>query len=308
VYDPDGERAAAFAAASGATVCGSVGEVLAGCDAVFVCTWTAEHPPLVAAALEEGVPVFCEKPLATDLAGAQALTDMVLESGVVNQVGLVLRRSPAFQLARELVADESSGRVVSFVFRDDQYLPTGGMYASTWRGDREKAGAGTLIEHSIHDVDVIEAVIGPVEAVSGDQAFLHGLDGIEDVVAATLTLADGGIGSLTSVWHDIHARPSLRRLEVFCERRQIVVEGDWFGPVSWIDQDGAAGSLEGDELLAETARRGLDTEIPEAAFVRAVRQQTAAWPDVTVALRAHQVVEGIYEACRTGHRVTVRAR
>ena len=36
-------------------------------DAVYVCTWTSEHPRLVAAAVERGLPVFCEKPLATTI-------------------------------------------------------------------------------------------------------------------------------------------------------------------------------------------------------------------------------------------------
>ena len=54
VYDPDAERAARFAAASGSVVCASEDEVLDGCDAVYVCTWTSEHPRLVAAAVGAG--------------------------------------------------------------------------------------------------------------------------------------------------------------------------------------------------------------------------------------------------------------
>src|SRR3954454_11757073 len=94
VFDPDPDRAEQFAAASGATVCASEEVVLDGCDAVYVCTWTAEHPRLVAAAVERGLAVFCEKPLAVNLAAAQAMTDTVARAGVVNQVGLVLRHSP----------------------------------------------------------------------------------------------------------------------------------------------------------------------------------------------------------------------
>ena len=54
VYDPDPARAEAFGRASGALVCASEDEVLDGCDAVYVCTWTSEHPRLVAAAAELG--------------------------------------------------------------------------------------------------------------------------------------------------------------------------------------------------------------------------------------------------------------
>ena len=63
----------------------------------------------------------------------------VAGSGVTNQVGLILRRSPAFVWARHLVEAPEAGRVMAVVFRDDQYLPVQGTYGSTWRGDRSKA-------------------------------------------------------------------------------------------------------------------------------------------------------------------------
>jgi predicted dehydrogenase len=182
VYDTDRSRADAFAAKTGAIACGDEDEVLAGCDAVFICTWTSEHPRLVEMAAARGLAVFCEKPLATDLAGATAMAEVVRRAGVVNQVGLVLRFSPAFCWLRRLIDDPASGRVMSVVFRDDQYIPLQGMYQSTWRGDVTRAGAGALIEHSIHDVDILETLIGPVATVAGTSAEFHGIPGIEDVV------------------------------------------------------------------------------------------------------------------------------
>ena len=78
----------------------------------------------------------------TDLAGAAAMADLLRGSGLVHQVGLVLRRSPAFLLLKDLVADPASGRVMSVVFRDDQYIPVQGMYASSWRGDKDEGRLG----------------------------------------------------------------------------------------------------------------------------------------------------------------------
>jgi predicted dehydrogenase len=305
VFDPDRSRAEAFAAASGATVCASEDEVLDSCDALYVCTWTSEHPRLVAAACERGLAVFCEKPLGVDLATARQMVESVERAGVVNQVGLVLRASPAFTLLRSLVADEASGRVMSIVFRDDQYIPTQGMYSSTWRGDVGKAGSGALLEHSIHDVDMIESVVGPIEAVNGRTATMHGIDGIEDVCVATLALPGGGCGTLVSVWHDLLVRPSLRRVEVLCERGFYTLEGDWFGPVSWQREDGS-GRLEGGRLVDEVAARGLAEPNPDAAFVQAVGEARTATPDFRAALRAHEVVDAIYRSAgRSGAPVPV---
>jgi predicted dehydrogenase len=300
VYDPDGDRAAEFAAGWGATVCRSEDEVLASCDAVYICTWTSEHARLVAKACERRVPVFCEKPLAFDAAGAEAMAEAVEAAGVVNQVGLVLRHAPVFAYLRHLVSDPAAGRVMSVVFRDDQYIPVQGMYASTWRGDRERAGAGTLLEHSIHDVDILEWILGPIVSVSARSANFHGLDGIEDSVATVFDLASGGVGVHTTVWHDVVERPSQRRVEVLCERRHLVVEGDWDGPLTWTTTGEDEQVLEGDALISACRDQGLDVADPDGAFLWNAGDGLPAWPTLRDAVRPHQIVDAIYRSAAEG--------
>ncbi len=256
VYDPDQQRAAQFAEASGHTAMASEDEVLDSCDAVYVCTWTSEHLRQVEKATARGLAVFCEKPLAFDVASAQKMADMVAAAGVVNQVGLVLRRSPAYLWAKHLVDDPAAGRVLGVVFRDDQFIPIQGHYGSTWRGDRQLAGAGTLLEHSIHDVDMFRVLVGEIERVSAYSTNFHGHDGIEDVATATVRFAGGALGTLASIWHDNLSRPSLRRVEIFCERRHITIKGDdWYGPVSWSNTGGDLHTLAGDELVGRRRPR-----------------------------------------------------
>jgi predicted dehydrogenase len=306
VYDPDEDRARAFAAASGHRWCATEGEVLDSCDAVYVCTWTSEHPRLVTAAVERGLHVFCEKPLATNLDDAVAMAERVTSAGVTHQVGLVLRRSPAYLWARHLLEHPGAGQVMAVVFRDDQFIPIQGHYGSTWRSDPALAGAGTLLEHSIHDVDMLRFLVGDIGSVSAHQASFHGLGAIEDVVAASLQFTSGATGSLTSVWHDNLTRPSLRRVEVFSEHRHVVIDGDdWFGPVSWTDSDGATGTLAGDELVEATRDMAGGEHNPDVAFVRAVTTGQPAWPDFHVAVEAHRVVDAIYHAAANRSVVTM---
>src|SRR3954468_13439036 len=113
VFDPDTERAQQFAAASGHTVCATEDDVLDGCDAVYVCTWTSEHPRQVAKAAERGLHVFCEKPLAVSVAAAEEMAGAGAASGVTNQVGLVMRRSPAYVYARHLATEPAAGRIMA---------------------------------------------------------------------------------------------------------------------------------------------------------------------------------------------------
>ena len=313
VFDPDTSRATSFASASGHTVMRSPEEVIDSCDAVYVCTWTSEHLPLVELAARAGRAVFCEKPLAPDLEGAHRLADVLLTSGVTNQVGLVLRHSPAYVWARHLIEEESAGRVMSVVFRDDQFIPTQGHYASSWRSDRRRAGAGTLIEHSIHDVDMLRYLVGPIASVNARWSNFHGHDGIEDVVNGLISFDTGTTtpvsGTIASIWHDNLARPSLRRVEIFCERRYIAIEGDWLGPVTWTDAEGNTGSLAGDRLLEVAAPLIGPHTNPDAAFLQAAHDHTPAAPDALVALRAHEVVDAMYHsAANDGCTANVGAR
>jgi predicted dehydrogenase len=307
VYDPDTDRAEAFAAASGHTVCRSVDEVLDGCDAVYICTWTNSHPELLARAVARGRHVFCEKPLAFTADEAQRMADAADAAGVTHQVGLVLRHSPAYVWAKQLVDDPAAGRVMTVVFRDDQFIPIQGHYASTWRGDVSLVGAGTLLEHSIHDVDMLRYLVGDVRRVSAHMGYFHGLDGIDDVATASLRFTGGATGVLNSVWHDNLARPSLRRVEIFCERRHIVIDGDdWFGPVSWTDSDGGSGSLEGEHLSAAANDLRDGTDNPDGEFVRAVLEGRQATPDLHTAVAAHRIVDAMYaSAAADGNTVDV---
>ncbi len=294
VHDPDEARAASFAAEHEAAVVGE-DELPGLVDAVYVTAWTAAHPRLVDKAAAAGVAVFCEKPLAFDAATAEQMAAAVARAGVVNQVGLVLRFLPSFRWVRRLVRDERAGRVLAVVFRDDQYIPDQGIYGSTWRTDATLAGRGTLLEHSIHDVDILQWLLGPVTAVSATTRAVHGHDGIDDVAVARLDFAGGPAATLTSVWHDVLERPSLRRVEVLCERLFVALEGDFAGPVRWQFAGEEENVLAGRDLALAIAEAGDSTTVnPATAFLTAVREGTPAHPSLAEAVPAHRVVDAIY--------------
>jgi predicted dehydrogenase len=311
VHDPDAARAASFADAHGARAV-SEDELLELVDAVFVTTWTSEHPRLVERAAQRGVAIFCEKPLATDVAAVEGMLATVDAAGVANQVGLVLRASPAFLHVRRLLEDPRAGRVLAIVFRDDQFIPIQGYYGSTWRIDPDRAGRGTLMEHSIHDVDILRYLFGPVTAVSAVAREVHGYPKIDDVTVARLEFESGAIATLTSVWHDILERPSLRHVEVFCERLYVAVDGDFAGPVRWQYTGDEARSAAGEELVASCRELPDMTDVPATrflegfvfntagAFLRAVAEGRAARPAFAEALVAHRLVDALYRSADAG--------
>jgi predicted dehydrogenase len=313
VHDLDAERAHVFADRVGADVVDG-DELLDRVDAVFVTTWTSEHERLVAAAAERGVAVFCEKPLGPDAASAQRMIDAVEAAGVTNQVGLVLRFVPQFIHTATLLADERAGSLLAVSFRDDQFIPIQGHYGSNWRIDPQRCGRGTLLEHSIHDVDVMQWLCGPVDTVSGTVREVHGHPRIDDVAVARLEFANGGVASLTSIWHDIVDRPSLRSVEIFCEHLYVRLDGEATTPLVWQFTGGPVQSLEGDALAtacidAGRARARDLAPIPAGAmfnpltsFLDAIANGAPSPLPLREALAAHRIVDAVYASADAGGR------
>jgi len=317
VHDIDPERARAFADRVGADAV-SEDELLERVDAVFVTTWTSEHERLVASAADRGVAVFCEKPLAFDVISSERMADAVEVAGVVNQVGLVLRFMPQFLHAKELLADERAGRLLAVSFRDDQFIPIQSHYGSTWRVDPHRCGRGTLLEHSIHDVDIMHWMCGPVDSVTGTIRERHGYAGIDDVAVARLDFANGGVASLTSIWHDIVDRPSLRNVEIFCDNLYVHLDGEPTSPLTWQFAGEPAQVLAGEALARECfdagiARRRDLVPVPGGAmfnpltgFLDAIATGAPSPLPLREALHAHRLVDAVYSSADTDRTVTMR--
>jgi predicted dehydrogenase len=308
--DVDPDRAAAFAEAHGALVATTDPEVALGAaDTVWVCTPTSGHRALVERAAAAGLAIYCEKPLAPTLVDATAMCDAVARAGVPAQVGLVMRaQAPIVTLQRLAAGDGGLGRPMAAVYRDDQYFPIQGRYPSEWRSDVAIAGGGTMIEHSIHDLDVLAWMLGDIVEVSCRTSNFAGHEGIEDVAVATFTHASGATSSLVSVWHQVLSRPSLRRIEVFCERALLWLDDDTAGPVTVEQTSGSQ------VIAAKTGQGWLERlAVPDAwrdglapyaaaglAFLTSIVEGHPPDPGFEVALAAHRVADAAYRSAALG--------
>jgi predicted dehydrogenase len=313
-YDVDRERAVGMAQHHAADPCPELDDLLDRVDAVWICTWTSAHLVAVEAAAERSLAIFCEKPLAPTLAEAERLAAALRR--VPHQVGLVLRHAPVFRAAADLVEQGRYGKPLLAVLRDDQYFPIQGWYASAWRADVSKAGGGTLIEHSIHDVDLLRWILGGAvgepDDVSARAASMFDHPGIDDATVLTFQFAGGSTATVVSVWHQILARGSLRRLELFCEDALLWTEDDYLGPLhvatsageelveaappSWVDR------LELPEVLAKPLAQYAE---PTKTFVDALHRDGArarGYPDAEIAIAAHRLVDRAYESAAAGGR------
>lgn len=311
-FDRDPERAARTAAHHGAQPAADLDSLVEAVDVVWVCTWTSGHLEAVRAAAERGRAVFCEKPLAPNLADCREVADAL--QGVPHQVGLVLRHAPVFANLARIVREGRYGRPMALVLRDDQYFPIQGMYGSTWRADVAQAGGGTLIEHSIHDLDVVQWVLGPVETVSARTASTFGYEGIDDTASLALSFGSGAMATMVSVWHQVMSRPSTRRLELFCEDALLWTDDDYLGPLH-VETSGGVEVLEGDPptwidrlTVPDVFAKPLaQYAAPSKDFLDALARDGRSahgFPDVAVALAAHEVVDAAYRSAAGDGAVT----
>lgn len=312
------ERAESFAGITGARlVSGEPAEVFAlpGLSTVYICTETAEHPALVAEAAARGLHVFCEKPLAKTLGDVETMVAAVERAGVVNQVGLVLRYSPIYTVLKDLMSDPGLGPFLTAHLRDDQFFPIRGQYASTWRGDFERAGGGTLLEHSIHDIDLFRWLFGEISAVRAHIRYTTPHAGIEDVALVTFQHEGGHQTSLSSIWHSCDDRPSARRIEVFFDGGWFAADHDFIGPITVQGRSGPERVIEPDEVWEryraiaglseaemELAQRGM---MGDYAFLRAAHEGRPAFPGFRTALAAHRVVDACYRSAKGSREVFV---
>jgi predicted dehydrogenase len=327
IAEEDPDRRARFAQASGATlVTASAAELIASPDinTVYICTPTFNHVALAKDVLGRGKALFCEKPLAFNASDAAVMRDAARAAGVTHQVGLVMRFSPVIAVTRDLIRDPASGRAVTCVMVDDQFFPIQGHYASTWRGDVAKVGAGTLLEHAIHDVDILISYFGRVRRVFGVTRHFFEREGVEDLSSAILEFEDGAVVNHTSIWHNILHRGSSRRMNVVCENAQYTWEDDDYAGAIRCETNAAGGrtDISSEEVVARfveafpvTDPRLREIAVPhdlgqaylleDYTFLKAVSDDKPSWLDFDVALYAHQVVDAIYESARTGAPVSL---
>jgi predicted dehydrogenase len=319
VCDRDEERARSFAEAAGALRFATDASDLIEApdiDALYVCVPTAGHKELVLRAAARGKHVFCEKPLATTLADVEEMVAAVPAAGVKAGVGLVLRHAPIFTVLKSLTEDPGLGRLMTIVFRDDQFFPIQGHYASDWRKDRRQVGAGTLLEHSIHDVDILRWLGGEVVSARGTTSNFAGHEGVEDLALAHLDLEGGARAELVSIWHNVRGRASTRRAELFFENGFFAIDDDFFGPIGCQREDGPPQTMAEEEVRRRYLEIvGLSGPAFEEAlsrytladyfFVKAVAEDEDPFPGFPLALEAHRVVDAVYRsAAAGGERVT----
>jgi predicted dehydrogenase len=278
------------------------------------------------AALEAGVPVLCEKPLAHTMEDATAMATAAAEAGVPTATAFNYRFVPAIQYAKRLIEGGELGDIRQFrgSYLQDWLADADAPW--TWRMDAEMAGSGALGDLGAHTIDLARFLVGDVADVSGrTETFVEErpVEGgeetravsVDDAYAAHLTFENGALGTLEATRyarghkndHSIAIHGSKGSLRFSLERLnelEVMREGDrGYQTVLVTDEDDPyvehwwpPGHVLGWE----------HTFVHENyAFLSAVAEDGAYAPDFADGLAAQRVLEAIERSDETGGRVAV---
>ncbi|MDR1806879.1 MAG: Gfo/Idh/MocA family oxidoreductase [Propionibacteriaceae bacterium] len=190
--DADPALAAAAAAELGAAAC-PLDEVFGAVDGVVIATPTSTHAGLLVRAAEAGLPAFCEKPIALDVATTRAVIDAIDAAGAPVQIGFQRRFDAGYAAIRAAVAAGELGEVRRAHLLTCDPAPPPAQFVPT--------SGGIFKDCGIHDVDALRWVTGRevVEVMAWGAnrgAAFFGAAGDADEAAALLRLDDGTLATL----------------------------------------------------------------------------------------------------------------
>ncbi|MGH7903144.1 MAG: Gfo/Idh/MocA family protein [Candidatus Dormibacteraceae bacterium] len=158
------ESAQRFGRDFGLEVCPDLDSILrrGDIDGVIIATPNWLHAEMTVASLAAGKHVFCQKPIALDLEGADRVLEAATASGCVLQLGFMLRFTPPIPEVRALVASGALGRVIACNAAIFGWEPN-----ADWFYDKA-TGGGVILDTLIHFADLASWVAGDVERVHAE--------------------------------------------------------------------------------------------------------------------------------------------
>jgi UDP-N-acetyl-2-amino-2-deoxyglucuronate dehydrogenase len=314
------ERAQELAEAFHATPYSDFQEMLAReqLDVVDVCTPSGMHGEHACQVMRSGRNVIVEKPMEISRAAIEEMLRVQQETGVKMAVISQHRFDPATGQVHDLVDEQAFGQLVlgnAIIpwWRSQAYYDSG-----AWRGTWELDGGGVLMNQSIHSIDLLQWLMGPVRSVFAyTDTLVHRME-TEDVGVAVLRFANGALGTIAAT---TGAYPGVStRIEIYGDKGSAVIEDDHLSYLHLARDDreevGPYGVGPG-----KRAQRTENTDTSAAQdpaalairshalqiedMIRAIREDGSPLLDGYAAKHPVEIILAIYESVRTHKEVTL---
>ena len=197
VYSRSADKAAAFSRQYGGVGYTDLDTMLGEVDAVVVCTPHPFHAAPAVKALEAGVHVLVEKPLASSLQDCDLMIAAAERSSC--KLATVSQRrwyTPVRRVKQAIddgrIGDPILGMVTMLGWRDQPYYRS-----DPWRGTWKLEGGGVLVNQAPHQLDLLQWFMGPIEELFGYWDNLnHPYIEVEDTAIVVIRFAGGALGNI----------------------------------------------------------------------------------------------------------------
>ncbi len=194
-----------------------------GCDAVMIAVPHYQHPELTIAALNAGLHVLCEKPVAVYTAQVKPVLEAAKQSGKTFALMFNQRTNCIYRRLKEILTSGEMGPIkrmswtITDWYRSQAYYDSG-SWRATWAGE----GGGVLLNQCPHQLDLLQWLFGMPSTVRAfcHEAKWHDIE-VEDDVTAYLEFPGGFTGVFIASTGDL---PGSNRLEISFDRGKIVCE------------------------------------------------------------------------------------
>lgn len=230
VCDINRERADAAAAQYGVKAYYDYRDLLAGADldGLLIATPHFDHTPISIAALQQGIHVLVEKPIAAHAKDASRMID-AYEAAQATYPGLVfaamfMQRTYGHYLAiKDLIDAGELGRLVRTTWIVSDWFRTQIYYdSSDWRATWAGEGGGVLLNQCPHNLDLYQWLVGMPARVTGFAHIgkYHNIE-VEDEVTAYFEHENGMVGHFVTTTAE---SPGTNRLEIVGDMGKLVLE------------------------------------------------------------------------------------
>jgi myo-inositol 2-dehydrogenase / D-chiro-inositol 1-dehydrogenase len=272
----------------------------ANVDAVIIVTPTGTHADLIEQAANAGKAIFCEKPVALELARTVQALEVVRSKNVPFQIGFNRRFDPPYAMAKRKLEAGEIGVVEQFisVMRDPNPPPV----------EYLKGSGGMFLDQSIHELDCARFLVGEVEEVSAWGAVLIdpaiGAAGDVDTGMISLRFKNGALGVIQNSRRSAYGYDV--RSEVFGSKGKLVMDATPKTPLTQYGPgaiSGGDGKLETDHFhfFMDRFRDAYRLEIE--AFIHCLETGSAPTPGTVDALESLRLSVAATRSLKEGRTV-----
>ena len=275
-----------------------------GVDVITIATPSGLHMEPVVAAAENGIHVICEKPLEITLERIDRMRDAHQQAGT--RLGGVFqsRFNDSLEPVRRALAE---GRFGTLTF-GAAYVPwwrANEYYQDSWHGTWKLDGGGALMNQSIHTLDLLYHLMGPIESVmayTGKPG--HPQIETEDTAAAALRFSNGALGLIYGTTASYPGQ--LRRVEITGTGGTVVYEEDCISVWQFAEEKPEDENIRRTFASASGSGGAADPAAIDygkhtrnfTAFLEALEKDTAFNIDATEARKSVELILAIYQSAR----------